>query len=172
MKAFQTFGLLNVFLLSVLIHTCAHPPTYKHKREGGDKLRRKKSKFPHFPNAPSGFQSIFEVTQPSPRCRVWVTFEVAESGRMFQIAVGAYLTSFTGDFSKKGKFFFWQAALHGVTRGMDRTLTLRQFSMEELSGHILSVAGLGRAQRAEDSRRSWGCALGGKWVSRAMWWGF
>lgn len=57
-----------------------------------------------------------------------------------KIAVGAYLNSFTGDFVEKGPAKEnAYALLHGVTLGMDRTLTLRQFSMANWAIFCLAV---------------------------------
>lgn len=89
------------------------------------------------------FSQFLRWPNPAQNAACGSPLKLQRADECFKIAVGAYLTSFTGDFSKKRNIF--EAALHGVTWGMDRTLTLRQFSMEEPSGHFLSVTGLGRA---------------------------
>jgi len=58
---------LENFIFRALIHTCAH--AHSHTLQGKEgKLRAKKAKFPHFPNAPSGFHSIFRWPSPGRVC--------------------------------------------------------------------------------------------------------
>lgn len=103
------------------------------------------------------FTQFLRWLRPAP-ARVWVTFEV-RAAECLGIAVGAYLTSFTGDFAKKDSRKEMPGRFRpGVTLGMDRTLALRQFSMARPSPLAFLISKV--------------LPLGKKWVRGRVWWGF